>query len=169
MGNADTLLQFESDKPLSSIITIKKQKDGESGQAFCVKLKLQSLGQTKAGKPVNTLVVDKITTAPAKSLSQSTKLTPDEQSLMSAYRQACDKHPETIPTAGASKSVQAVKLENLRKEFYSLNPHKKEAAKRQSLTRLPKALVKKGMLLKTEHQGQTYYFTRKEEFSSVKG
>ena len=169
MGNADTLLQFEDDGLLRSKVTVRKQKDEESGKTFCVDLKLQQLGRTKAGLLTTTLVVEKIADAPVKNHAQQKRLTPTQTDLMSAYRLAFSGKRETITLSESTSQVEAVSLKSLRTVFNSRNSHKSRNTRGQAFGRAINELISGGLLCSAEYQAEPYIYSRKEEFSSSSG
>jgi hypothetical protein len=168
MGNPDTLLQFECDAVLRSRCTIRKQKDEESDQAFCLELQPKTLGLKKNGKMASTLIVKRITNAPVKDRHKSKKLSPSQSNFMTVFKQALKEKHESIKIDEASSPVQAVELEHLRKNYYSRNSHKEQDTKRQAFNRAIEKLISQAIICSVEYEGKSYIYQQKEESYSLR-
>jgi len=163
LGNPDTLLLLESDGNLKSKITIKKQKDGETGITIGVELSEVELGINKYGKSITTLVVSKVGTS-APSRTERSDLTASQRFFMKQFEIAFGDHRKEIKPFPDGPKVIAVSKDAVRDQFYAASAHMEDAAKRQAFKRAVNKLIEISYLITREVDGRPFFWkNRKEE------
>jgi hypothetical protein len=166
LGNPDSLLLFENDGHLKSKVTVKKQKDGETGFSFGVELSEVALGTDKYGKSVTTLAVETIANSEP-NRPQSKTLNSGQRFFMAQFEIALGNSQREIKPFPDGPKLVAVSKEAVREQFNAASAHKEDAAKRQAFNRALNSLVEASYLITREINGHAYLWKRRTDEAST--
>ena len=148
-------------------VTIQKLKDEPSGVRLAAHLERVTLGISKTGREVSTLIVGDVSEADAlagapkrESAAKSKRL------LMAVIAEAIGEHGETIGAGGASRpSVRAVAERHVRDVYFKRvaemaapgeDAEKLRDRQRNGLKRALKSVIDSQALLATDHKGERF-------------